>query len=111
MARRRLVMGLGSGFPESASTLSNGTLSAGATGTFGTGGGSDSVIEYFRLRKKDEVFFCSVCVVEWWDSRDGGGYDFCCDVNDETWGDDELLDAGDLDEPNILLKKPGFSFG
>jgi hypothetical protein len=57
MARRRLVMGLGSGFAESASTLSGGSLT---TGTTGIGGGSVSVTECFRLRKKEDVFFCSV---------------------------------------------------
>jgi hypothetical protein len=57
IARRKLVMGLGSTFPDSASTLSRGSLTAGRTGT---GGGSESVMECFRLRKKDDVFFWSV---------------------------------------------------
>jgi hypothetical protein len=50
-------MGLGSGFADSASTLSGGNLTTGMTGI---GGGSVSVTECFRLRKKEDVFFCSV---------------------------------------------------
>jgi hypothetical protein len=112
MARRRLVMGLGSALPESASILSKGSLTAGATVTAGTGGGSESVMEYFRLRKKDDVFFCSVCVVDWWeDPRDGGVEDLGCTGKDDTCGEDVVLDVADLDEPNILRKKPCFSLG
>jgi hypothetical protein len=76
-------------------------------------------MEYFRLRKKDDVFFCNVCVVEWCDSRDGGADDLGWEANgdllmgssadDETCGEDELPEITDLDELNILLKKPCFS--
>lgn len=36
------------------------------------GGGPVSVIDGFRLRKNDDVFFCNVWVVEWCESREGG---------------------------------------
>jgi hypothetical protein len=101
-------MGLGSGLPESASTLSRGSF---ITGTAGIGGGSISVMEYFRLLKKEDVFFCNVWVVDW--CEDGGGVDdLGCVGKAATWGDEVVLDTADLDDPpNILLKKPGFSFG
>lgn len=114
MAFLRLVMGLGSGFPVSASILSRESLAAattGTTGTAGTGGGSVSVIECFRLLKKDDVFFCNVWVADWWDSREGGADDLGCNEKTDTCGDDALVGTADLDEPNIRLKKPGFSFG
>ena len=121
-------MGLGSGLAERASILSNGSLAAGITGS---GGGSVSEIEGFRRRKKDDVFFCSVWVVDWFDSRDGGavkagclgcgGRTGClgrevagclgCNMKLKPEDDGEVPDAAGLDEPNILLKKPGFSFG
>lgn len=81
MARRRLVMGLGSALAERASTLSRGSLTVGRAGS---GGGSVSVMEGFRRRKKDDVFFCSVWVVEWCDSRDGGVDDLGCNDKVET---------------------------
>jgi hypothetical protein len=100
-------MGLGSGFAASASTLSGGSLT---TGTIGIGGGSVSVTECFRLRKKEDVFFCSVWAVGCCDSRGGGVLDLGCEKV-ETWGEEAALDTAVLDDPNILLKNPCFSFG
>jgi hypothetical protein len=68
-------------------------------------------MEGFRLRKNDDVFFCNVWLVEWCDSRDGGLDNLGCNGNGDACGDGTVLGAADLDELNILLKKPGFSFG
>jgi hypothetical protein len=118
MARRRLVTGLGSGFADRTAARSAGwgLTAAGTTGTAGMGGRSVSVTECLRRRKNDDVFFCSVWVVEWCDSREGGAEG---DLDwDENWGRFGVVStetggdgAATLDEPNILLKKPGFSFG
>lgn len=73
-------MGLASDLTPSRSALSGGMATTGgvgnATAAMGRGGGgSASVKDCFLLRKKDDVFFCRVCVVVWWDSRDGGAED------------------------------------
>jgi len=82
----------------------------------GIGGGPVSVTDGFRLRKNDEVFFCSVWVVEWCDSREGGAegdlaWEENCDLAGVSIdGEDAVLLRLDFDDPNILLKKPGLSF-
>lgn len=109
-------MGLGSALlpaaAESISTLSSGSLTGGMDGS--GGGCSSSVTDGLRRRKKLDVFFCSVWVADWCDSRDGGADDLGWREKAEAWGEGAATGAAAaLDEPppNMRRKKPCFSLG
>lgn len=87
----------------------------GVIGMMGIGGGFVFVMDCFCCWKNDDVFFCSVCVVEWCDLCDGGVDDFGCSLSEEVVGvigGVEMFGVNVvLVDLNIFLKKFCFFFG